>query len=239
MAQVINKKSLAQQTAEALWALIIEGNEFHPGDRLPNEMELSSRFHVSRTTLREAIRTLSVHGIVEVRHGIGTFVAEQLPLPTDYGFHNLANLKIDARDLFEARLIFEPQVAALAVQRATENEMKMLLDIEKKIEDAHSRNIDVNDLDRQFHNALVKCAHNPFLEQIIAIINDAIKNLLMIIDFTEVQDMVANDHRYIMDFVSRRDPVGVESAMRIHILHCIQVLDSADTDCNKMNRAFL
>ena len=239
MAQVINKKSLAQQTAEALWALIIEGNEFHPGDRLPNEMELSSRFHVSRTTLREAIRTLSVHGIVEVRHGIGTFVAEQLPLPTDYGFHNLANLKIDARDLFEARLIFEPQVAALAVQRATENEMKKRLDIEKKIEDAHSRNIDVNDLDRQFHNALVKCAHNPFLEQIIAIINDAIKNLLMIIDFTEVQDMVANDHRYIMDFVSRRDPVGVESAMRIHILHCIQVLDSADTDCNKMNRAFL
>ncbi len=239
MAQVTDKKSRAQQTAEELSALIYEGIEFRPGDRLPNEMELSTRFHVSRTTLREAIRTLSVHGIVEVRHGIGTFVSMQLPTPTDYGFQDLTHLKIDIQDLFEARLIFEPQVAALAVQRATSAEMEELYEIERMLNEAYQIGEDVSEYDRMFHNTLVKCAHNPFLEQIITIINDAINNLLMIIDFNDVQDLVANDHRYIMEFVHRKDPVGVKSAMKVHILHSMQLLDAPDNAKPNDPRAFL
>lgn len=226
MAQMNDKKSLAQQTAEELMNLILEDSEFHAGDRLPNELELSGRFHVSRTTLREAIRILTVRGFIEVRHGIGTFVVDQIPAPSDYGFSDLANLKIDVRDLFEARLIFEPQVAALAVQRATDEEINDLLLIEKNVQKAYRNGQDVSDLDRQFHNKLVKCSHNPFLEQIINIINDGIKNLLMIIEITEVQDVVANDLKNIVEFIQRRDPIGVEGAMKVHILHSIHLLDS-------------
>lgn len=226
MAYSHDKKSLAQQIAEELSRLIQTGNEFPAGARLPNEIELANRFHVSRTTLREAIRMLTVRGYVEVRHGIGTFVAEQIPSPADYGFQDLANLKIDVRDLFEARLIFEPQVAALAVKRATDSELEEIINIEQKVQEAYRAGVDVSDFDRQFHNALVKCAHNPFLEQIITIINDGIKNLLMIIEINEVQDVVANDLRNIIEFVKRRDSVGVEGSMKIHILHSIHLLDS-------------
>lgn len=225
MAQSSDKRSRAEQTADELSALILDGIEFQPGERLPNEIELSNRFHVSRTTLREAIRTLSVRGMVEVRHGIGTFVSTQLPVQADYGLHDLANLKVDARDLYEARLIFEPHVAALAVQRATEREMNMILEMEKEIDLAYHRGEDISELDRNFHNTLVKCAHNPFLEQIITIINDAINNMSCIIDFSLVQDMVASDHRYIMNFIRKKDSVGAECAMKVHILHCMELLD--------------
>lgn len=226
MAQVNDRKSLSQQTAEELIELISDGTEFHPGDRLPNEMELSNRFRVSRTTLREAIRILNVRGYVEVRHGIGTFVSELLPVSSDYGFSDLANIKIDVRDLFEARLIFEPQVAALAVQRASDDELDEIIAIEKRVQEAYKAGQDVSDYDRQFHNALVKCSHNPFLEQIITIINDGIKNLLMIIEITEVQDVVAHDLKNIVEFVKRRDSIGVEGAMKVHILHSVHLLDS-------------
>ena len=226
MAQGVDKKSRAQQTADELSALIWEGVEFHPGDRLPNELELSSRFHVSRTTLREAIRMLSVGGLVEVRHGIGTFVSTHLPYPTDYGLRDLSNVKLNARDLFEARLVVEPHVAALAVQRATEREMASIIELERQIEQAYADGEDVSELDRRFHHTLVKCAHNPILEHIITIINDAINNLLLLVDFTQVQELVVYDHRYIMDFVRRRDPVGSENAMRVHILHSIEVLET-------------
>ncbi|MCI6646168.1 MAG: FadR family transcriptional regulator [Oscillospiraceae bacterium] len=228
MAQINDKKSLAQQTADELASLILDGNEFHPGDRLPNEMVLSSRFHVSRTTLREAIRTLVVRGLVEVRHGSGTFVAEKLPAPSDYGFQDLKHLKVDASDLYEARLIFEPQVASLAVQRATEEEMAEILRLEAEIEAMYRRGENLSELDRQFHNAIVRSSHNPFLEQIINIINEAINNLFLLIDYTEVQDMVHNDHRYIMNFVRQRDPVGVKCAMKVHILHGIQLFEQPE-----------
>lgn len=226
MAQGVDKKSRAQQAADELSTLIIEGSEFQPGDRLPNEMELSNRFHVSRTTLREAIRTLSERGLVEVRHGIGTFVSDQLPALSDYGFQDLANLKVDIRDLFETRLIFEPQVAALAVQRASEAELEQLLQLQISIETAYTQGQDVSDYDRQFHNLLIRCAHNPFLEQIVHVINDAIRNLLMVIELDEAQAMVTSDVRSIADFVKRRDSIGVECALKMHILHSLQLLDT-------------
>ena len=228
MAYPTEKKSLAQQIAEELSSLIQEGKEFTPGARLPNELELSNRFHVSRTTLREALRILTVRGFIEVRHGIGTFVSEEIPSPSDYGFRDLANLKIDVRDLFEARLIFEPQVAALAVNRATDSELEEIISIENRVQEAYLAGEDVSNFDRQFHNALVKCAHNPFLEQIITIINDGIKNLLMIIEITEVQDVVATDLHNIIEFVKRRDSIGVEGSMKVHILHSIHLLDLHD-----------
>ena len=86
----------------------------------------------------------------------------------------------------------------------------------------------MSECDRQFHTAIVKSCHNPFLEQIIHIINDAIKNLFLLIEYTEIQDMVANDHRYIMNFIKLRDPVGVKSAMKVHILHGIQLFESPE-----------
>ena len=73
------KVKLSERTADRLYELIMEERQFAPGSKLPNENELSEALHVSRTTLREAISFLVAQGVLEIRRGKGTFVAEELP----------------------------------------------------------------------------------------------------------------------------------------------------------------
>ena len=71
-------ENLSQRTAETLRAQILEEKKYRPGEKLPNENELAESIGISRTTLREAIRTLASEGLLEVRRGRGTFVAGSL-----------------------------------------------------------------------------------------------------------------------------------------------------------------
>ena len=120
----MEKKSLSQQTAERLYIMIVVERRFGPGDKLPNELEWSAELRVSRTTLREAVRTLAARGVLEVRRGKGTFVSGQVEEIGDFGFSGLDQVKGRLRDLFELRRVFEPQVARLACHRASEGEME-------------------------------------------------------------------------------------------------------------------
>lgn len=110
----MEKKSRAQQTAERLYSRIVAEQALAAGEKLPNEVELAKSLGVSRATLREAIRTLTAQGILEVRRGKGTFVSEQVKSIDDFGFDRLSRVRGQLRDLFELRSIFEPQAARLA-----------------------------------------------------------------------------------------------------------------------------
>ena len=116
----MEKKNLAQQTAERLYARIVLEKEIAPGEKLPNELELAQALGVSRATLREAVRTLTAQGVLEVRRGKGTFVSREVEGIEDFGFSGLSRVKGQLRDLFELRSIFEPAAARLACGRATE-----------------------------------------------------------------------------------------------------------------------
>ena len=70
---------LSEKTADRLYEMIVEEQCYRPGNKLPNENELSEALQVSRTTLREAISFLVAQGVLEIRRGKGTFVAEELP----------------------------------------------------------------------------------------------------------------------------------------------------------------
>ena len=119
----MSKRNLSQQTAERLYNSIVAEGTLRPGDKLPNEVELSQQLGVSRATLREAIRELAACGVLEVRRGRGTFVSEEVADIEDFGFSGLERLQGQLRDLFELRSIFEPKAARLACQRATEEEL--------------------------------------------------------------------------------------------------------------------
>lgn len=86
---------------------------YRPGAKLPNEPRLCELFGVSRTTLREAVRSLAAQGYVEVRRGSGTFVLDRASAP-DIGLQRLESLRTRLRDLFEIRMMIEPQAARLA-----------------------------------------------------------------------------------------------------------------------------
>lgn len=103
------EKSLSESVADDILAMITIDKKFNIGDKLPNENELSTELKVSRTTLREAIRILVAHNILEIRRGKGTFVSEIKNITEIMGLENLSTQKLDVKDLYEMRLIFEPE----------------------------------------------------------------------------------------------------------------------------------
>ena len=110
----MEKKNLSQQTMERLYNTIVAEKRMQPGDKLPNELELSEQLGVSRATLREALRMLIARGVLEVRRGKGTFVSERVEEIENFGFSDVGQLRGQLRDLFELREIFEPGAARLA-----------------------------------------------------------------------------------------------------------------------------
>ena len=129
----MKNKMLSQSIADNILSMITIEKRFSVGDKLPNELELSEELNVSRTTLREAIRILVAYDILEIRRGKGTYVAEKtLEQPQD--LEQLASVKVNAKDLYEMRLIFEPEAAYMAAIRGTDAEIKRIADYGKRIE---------------------------------------------------------------------------------------------------------
>ncbi len=86
--------NLSQQAGKTLYSWIAVEKRFRPGEKLPNEVELSAQLGVSRATLREALRALLVQGVVEVRRGRGTFVSQQVEEIGDFGFSSLEQVRV-------------------------------------------------------------------------------------------------------------------------------------------------
>ena len=108
------RKDLPHQVADSLYKMIADTQEFRPGDKLPGENTLSDRLGVSRSTLREAIKVLCSQGVLEVYRGKGTFVSESMESFISFGLDELDLNRSRVKDLFEARLLFEPQLAVSA-----------------------------------------------------------------------------------------------------------------------------
>ena len=170
----MQKENLSQRTAETLRAQILEEKRYQYGEKLPNENELSETLGISRTTLREAIRILISEGLLVVKRGRGTFVADQFDQYTDSSMdvQELFKMKVTLRDLYETRLIFEPQAAALACKRATDKEIEQILALGEECQRQVKLNPQGKDRiasESAFHGAIIKAAHNDFLSQFMPI----------------------------------------------------------------------
>ncbi|KAB8135809.1 FadR family transcriptional regulator [Gracilibacillus oryzae] len=205
--------------------MIFIEKRFLPGDKLPNENDLSEELHISRTTLREAIRILVTNGILEIRRGKGTYIKEDIDEDNMESYDSLTSAKMNARDLYEMRLIFEPEAAYYATIRASDAEIKRILDYGKQIEEKIKQNEDRTGVERNFHKSIVKATHNEFMEKLMPVLYQAIDKGVILSTKKEmaVQDTI-NDHKMIMEFMESRNPEGAKSAMKIHILHAMKDL---------------
>lgn len=219
------QKRLSDHIADDIMSMIAIEKQFLPGDKLPNEIELSERLNISRTTLREAIRILVTNGVLEIRRGKGTYVKEDIDVNNIESLSFLADAKINAKDLYEMRLIFEPEAAYYATIRASDTELKRILDYGKKIEQKIKNNEDRTAVEQQFHKSIVKATHNEFMERLMPVIYQGIDKGVILSKKKElaIKDTI-NDHRMIMDFMNSRNPEGARSAMKIHILHAMKAL---------------
>jgi len=217
-------KSLSERTADALYARIVSGNSPWPDGKLPNENELSAALGVSRATLREAIRLLSARGILEVRRGKGTFVSTA-GRDADYALHGLSRAQTRLKDLYEMRLMFEPDCLALACLRAADIEIARICEQGNRVIDGIRQGVEWAESDQRFHNLIVEASHNEFAIRLFPIINSAVHETMEIAkDFSALQELTAADNVSIMEFLSRRDPEGARSAMDLHMRHTIHAL---------------
>lgn len=212
---------LADSTAKRIADIIEEGSRFSVGDKLPNEIELAEELGVSRSTLREAIKILTTNKILEIRRGKGTFVTSKTVIPST----DLNDIASGLDDLFEMRLMFEPDCAYLAAQRATDEEIEIICrygeEVEKKILSGEDRTYE----EQKFHESIANATHNAFVKQFMPIIFNAIKKgVVVMTKDRDISEDNLKDDRLIMEFLKKRNADGARTAMRLHILHALDSL---------------
>lgn len=218
-------KRLSDKVADDILTMITIEQRFLPGEQLPNENELSQLLQVSRTTLREAIRILVAHGVIESKRGKGTFVKQDFKPEKTETLSSLANVKMNMKDLYEMRLIFEPEAAYYATLRATDKELARIIAYGKEIEAKIKQREDRTEVEHKFHKAIANATHNAFMDKLMPVIFQAIDQGVLLSQTNEsvVKDTL-RDHQLIMEFMEARNPEGAKSAMKIHILHAMQRL---------------
>ena len=220
------RAKLSEQTSDRMYEMIVEEARYAPGSKLPNENELSKALEVSRTTLREAISFLVAQGVLEIRRGKGTFVAEELPA-AGMDLSSLTGLRARerARDLFEMRLIFEPATVALACQRASMEELKQIQKKAERMEQIAAAGGDWPLADQEFHWAIIRASHNEYMRRLYPIINNAVNDLMQLAQNRQrMEETAIRDNKLILEFLLRRDEEGARHAMTIHMKHLINAL---------------
>ena len=216
-------KSLAEQVAEKICHMIEEREGLSVGEKLPNENDFSRQLHVSRTTLREAVRILVSYGILEIRRGKGTYILRDPKEDHPFNSKELSQIPVDVRDVYEIRLIFEPQTAFSAAKRATDEEIRQILLYGEQIEACIRSCQDRTEEEQAFHNAIAKATHNGFVERLIPIMYKAIyQGVILTEEKSEMVRQTLEDHRMIMEFLAQRDALGAKTAMELHIIHAMR-----------------
>lgn len=217
-------KMLSQNVADNILSMITIEKRFSVGDKLPNELDLSEELNVSRTTLREAIRILVALDILEIQRGKGTYVKENA-FKKQQDLEQLSNIKVNAKDLYEMRLIFEPEAAYYAALRATDSEIKRIIEFGKKVEKEISNHQDRTDDEHSFHKAIAQATHNEFMNKLMPILYQAIsKGVYLSLQSDKAIEDTINDHRMIMEFLEQRNAEGAKNAMKIHVMHAMKEL---------------
>jgi len=212
--------ALSVRIAEAITEMIVQ-QRFRPGDRLPNELELSEELHVSRTTLREALRILSTRGLVEARRGIGTFVTRSQSIHDDFDVLKIQNTRVNIKDLYEMRLMFEPQAAYYACLRASDEELDTILHYGALDEEMIlRRDPHWDEYEQKFHNSIASATHNQFITALLPIFNKAIhQGIILANQSPQAAETTLHDHRMLMRYLKSRNPEGAKAAMYLHMIN--------------------
>ena len=214
------KDRLYQEIVDQIQQQILSG-ALKPGDQIPAERDLADRFGVSRTAVREAIKSLTEKGLIEVFVGRGTFVTslspdrvvESMTLLLRNEPHNVATLQ-------EARELLEVPTARLAAERRSEENLARLRAITAELEEQQSVPARLVDGDTEFHVEVARATGNPVLvllsQTIVALLRS---ERLYREDWEALLPGALDQHREIIEAIADRDGDRAASAMMDHLAH--------------------
>jgi len=216
-------RGLVTEIVESL-AASIRDRQLQTGDKLPTEAEIMARFDVSRTVVRESISKLQASGLVETRHGIGTFVIQN---------QNAGNFRIAAADfatvadvisVLELRISLETEAAGLAAQRRTTENLEAMATALRAFQDSIHADSDAVPPDFQFHMEVARATGNRHFADLMTYLGT------MIIPRTRVNtpqsapegrlsylQRVNGEHESIYNAIRSQDAEAARAAMRTHL----------------------
>jgi len=218
MLRAIKKTRIHEEVVTQIRDLISQGR-LKAGDQLPSERELSETFKVSRTSVREALRTLETKGLIISRTGMGNFIAD---LPIEALIAPLATLLIEEKtalaDIFELRKLIEPHIAALAAERATKDDVDRLKRILARQGEAVDRGETGVEADAELHFAIGQATQNQAFEKLVS-------GLMEILSQSREESLQTPDrrrasiesHRKILSAIERHDKTRAQKAMLHHV----------------------
>lgn len=228
--EAIRREPIAAEIARRLVDYLLSGG-VEPGARIPSERQLAEAFGVGRSAVREAIAALSLIGLIEVRHGDGTYLKRPdsplLPQVVEWG---LLLGEQRTTDLVEARQMIEVDIAGLAAQRRTEEDIADLAQIldrmKQESRDAAEASAFV-DADVAFHLRLAETARNSALRDVLSSIQALLRAWIGRVIAEGYRELSYNEHVPIFAAVKARDARAAEAAMAAHMHSAADRLQAA------------
>ncbi len=208
---------LTDRIADKLTEAIVAG-QFRVGDNLPSEREVGAQFGVSRTVVREAIRSLVTKGLLDVQSGRGARVArlDSAPLTEAMSLLVRGTPDIDFAKLHEIRTMLETHTVEAAARRATDDDIRELEAVYERMAGADGEA--AAELDVEFHRAIARATHN---ELHLVLLDSIGENLLEVRRATLAIPHDAarriDEHRRIVEAIGAHDPARARAAMEEHL----------------------
>jgi GntR family transcriptional regulator, transcriptional repressor for pyruvate dehydrogenase complex len=215
--EIIRRNKVYEDVARQIERLILK--KLRPGDKLPSERELAETLAVSRSSIRDAIRSLELMGMVEPRQGAGTIVREITPNSVANPLANALKRKEELMsELLDFRRIIEPPLAARAATHASIEEIGEMEDILERQKIKLRKGESTIPEDSEFHYAIAMASGNSVVLKVLDILMDLLRE-------TRERSLQAEGrpqkslagHRRILAAVKRHDAQGAKVAMQQHI----------------------
>jgi GntR family transcriptional repressor for pyruvate dehydrogenase complex len=217
--KVIQASRLYEQIVQQIEESILKG-ELGEGSQLPAERDLAKQFGVSRTAVREAIKALQEKGLVDAFPGRGTFVTNGTSNSMRRSLDQI--IKSGETDgwayLVEVREILEPEIAALAAVRATDQDLATMREAFDVMDNAGRDPDAYIEADLDFHLTLAEAAANPIVLSLIdSIVGLLREQRLRIFRIGGGPERGQHHHKRILEAIERRDTQGARAAMQAHL----------------------
>lgn len=226
-------RSLAQELVAELSQRIRDGL-IKRGEKLPTESAIMEEQGVSRTVVREALSRLQAAGLVETRHGIGTFV---LDTPSPSGFRIDPATIVTLRDvlaILEFRISLEVESAGLAAQRRSSVQLQAIREALDAINDGVAHSSDAVSADFQFHLRIAESTGNRYFTDIMSHLGTSIIPRTRVNSVSLAHDDQAHymarlerEHEQIYEAIARQDSDAARAAMRLHLTNSRERLRQA------------
>lgn len=217
----IKNTKVYEQVIDQIKEMINEGT-LKKGDKLPSERDLVEQLQISRTSIREALRSLEVIGLIECRQGEGNFIKESFennlfePLSIIYMLEGSKQ-----QEIWELRMIIEVEAAGLAAKRITDEQLEELKEIMQNFNSSEDENINA-EIDKQFHYKIAEYSGNALIFNMLRSVSTLLDHFIkdarrLILVQQENREILYSQHYEVYLSMAKHSSADARKAMREHL----------------------